>query len=171
MHVRPATLEDAEAITRIHIASWLAHYRGILPDEVLDGLSFEDRLAQRQKRLREPSPGVWNWVVEDRGALRGWGALGPARADDNGDLGDPAGELYAIYLDPSQVGQGYGRALWTRMLEVARAESDWTEIVLWVLTENALAQRFYRAAGFVEDERVAHQAHMGSRTLRMRRAL
>ena len=43
MILRDATESDIEPLVRLHIASWQAAYRGILPDEVLDHLSLEKR--------------------------------------------------------------------------------------------------------------------------------
>ena len=43
MEVRWATADDAAAIAAVHIASWRAAYRGLLPDAVLDSLSLEAR--------------------------------------------------------------------------------------------------------------------------------
>jgi hypothetical protein len=37
--------DDAEAIARVHVDSWRTTYQGILPDEVLAGLSVERRRA------------------------------------------------------------------------------------------------------------------------------
>jgi hypothetical protein len=36
--VRRATLDDAPAIARVHVAAWQRAYRGQMPDAVLDGL-------------------------------------------------------------------------------------------------------------------------------------
>jgi len=41
--IRPATPEDARAIAEVHVASWRYAYRGLLPDDVLDRLSVEER--------------------------------------------------------------------------------------------------------------------------------
>jgi hypothetical protein len=41
--IRWASFEDARAIAAIHIASWHAAYRGLMPDEVLDALTIAKR--------------------------------------------------------------------------------------------------------------------------------
>ncbi|MCL4528655.1 MAG: GNAT family N-acetyltransferase, partial [Chloroflexi bacterium] len=41
--IRPAVPNDVDAIARVHIDSWLTTYRGLIPDAVLDNLSFERR--------------------------------------------------------------------------------------------------------------------------------
>jgi hypothetical protein len=39
--VRPATPDDADAIASVHVRSWQAAYRGIVPDAMLDALSIQ----------------------------------------------------------------------------------------------------------------------------------
>ena len=175
--IRPATVEDAEGITRCHIGGWQVHYRGILPDAVLDAIDFDERLALRSRMLAEDvaaSEGDEgrrrrNWVLEEEGRIRGWVADGPERDED---LGPGTCELYAIYLDPKRVGQGYGRALMQDCLARAAA-AGYDEMVMWVLAGNERARRFYAAAGFRNDERVpaALFGDTGATKLRMRREL
>jgi len=43
MLLRPAQPADAAAVARVHVRSWQVAYRGLLPDEYLDGLQPEDR--------------------------------------------------------------------------------------------------------------------------------
>src|SRR3984885_11964090 len=43
MLLRPAEPEDAMAVARVHVRSWQAAYRALLPDDYLDQLRPEDR--------------------------------------------------------------------------------------------------------------------------------
>lgn len=43
MNIRKARLKDAEGIARVHVDSWRTTYRGIIPDDYLNGLSYEQR--------------------------------------------------------------------------------------------------------------------------------
>ena len=145
--IRPATLGDAGAIGTLHARSWKHAYRGILPDAVLDAITVEAWVERRRKAL----------------------GTAPARADD---LGPETIELLAIYLDPEDVGRSYGR----RLIEHALAdgvEQGFAEMTMWVLAGNERAQRYYRKAGFVPDERVEPEefGDTGSLKLRMRRSL
>lgn len=168
--IRSARPEDAEGITRCHVGGWKVHYRGILPDTYLDAIDYEERLAIRKQALLEESrPGVENWVLEEDGRIRGWAATGPAR---DADLDDTTLELYAIYLDPTCVGRGYGRALMEHCLAAAIARGG-THMVMWVLTGNDRARRFYAAAGFEPDPRREPEAFRdtGQTKLRLHRPL
>lgn len=167
--IRAATLADAEAIGRIHLASWQAAYRGVLPDALLDGLDLAERIARRRAALAAPAPGSRDWVIVEADDVIGWASTGPARDDD---LGPASYELYAIYLAPTQVGTGAGRALMTHALADA-GDRGFDEMTMWVLRGNDRALRFYAAAGFAPDPRVAPTPYgeTGVQKLRMVRRL
>jgi hypothetical protein len=42
-NIRPAAVHDARAIAEVHVESWKSTYRGIFPDDLLNGLSVEKR--------------------------------------------------------------------------------------------------------------------------------
>jgi hypothetical protein len=44
VHVRPARPDDAAAVAGVHVRSWQAGYRGLLPDAYLEALRPEDRM-------------------------------------------------------------------------------------------------------------------------------
>ena len=54
--IRPARPEDSEAIGRVHIAAWQAAYRGLMPDEFLDGLDGTAR-GERWHSALSAGPG------------------------------------------------------------------------------------------------------------------
>ncbi|HEX4907667.1 MAG TPA: GNAT family N-acetyltransferase, partial [Actinomycetes bacterium] len=103
-------------------------------------------------------------VAERAGKVIGFAVVGPSR-DPEG-----AGELYAINLDPAHWGTGAGRALLqAAQAELARLGVD--ETVLWVLTGNARARRFYEIAGWAADgaERTREVFGVTVREVRYRR--
>jgi hypothetical protein len=65
-------------------------------------------------------------------------------------LAGETGEVYAIYLAPAAWSTGAGRALMDTALNGLRA-GGYQRVVLWVLTGNARARRFYEKAGFAPD--------------------
>ena len=87
-------------------------------------------------------------MAEDgRGRITGFSSGGPSR---NPEL-PYQGELYAIYVLDSYQGAGTGRALMMAVVEeLARRGMD--SMLLWVLSENAPARRFYERMGgqFIE---------------------
>lgn len=72
------------------------------PDEYLDGLRAEDRMARYT--FGETGTGLITIVAVDDGILCGFATTGPAQDDD---VQGP-GEVYALYVDPGAWGRGSG---------------------------------------------------------------
>jgi GNAT superfamily N-acetyltransferase len=146
--IRVAQVGDAEAIARVHVAGWQRAYRGLLPDEFLDALSWEQRFPGWVDRLDPAPTGPGGTLVAgDGGAVIGFASIGPARDTDRARPGH--WELYAIYLDPARWGRGDG----SQLLAAASATipSGVRDVSLWVLDGNSRARRFYERHGFAAD--------------------
>jgi len=50
MNIRKAKISDAKGISIVHIDSWLSTYKGIMPDERLEQLSYK-----KGEKKMEPS--------------------------------------------------------------------------------------------------------------------
>ncbi len=145
--VRRAVPDDADAIARIHVETWRAAYAGLLPDHVLASLDVEARRQTWRGWLaRDARPGAATLVAESDATVVGFASTGPARDEE------ATGELYAIYVEPDHWGTGAGRLL-LEHAEAALREDGYGAALLWVLEGNERAERFYRAAGWVEDGR------------------
>lgn len=145
MNVRPARPEDARRMAEIHVETWRATYPGMMPQEVLDGLSVDDRERNWQEWI--PHPETTAFVAELDGEIVGFVGVGPSWSNPG------IGEIYSIYVTPAAQGRGAGRAL---IDAGVRALSErWDEATLWVATENPRARRFYERYGWeVDGERV-----------------
>jgi ribosomal protein S18 acetylase RimI-like enzyme len=144
--IREAAPTDARAIADVHVASWRWAYRGQLSDDLLDGLSVEEREAMWRRGLeRDDVPRTF--VAERDGAVVGFVSVGPPE-----DAGAPVGtgELYAIYLLEDAAGLGVGRALFATG-EQALRDAGYERAFLWVLASNERARRFYERAGWTWD--------------------
>lgn len=141
--IRRARVEDAAAITEVHLGGWRAAYRGIMPDSVLDELDWEARRARWHDNLAN---GARCLVWESDGAVAGFAGFGPCRDDDR--VG--SGEVYALYVAPSAWGSGVAAPLFSAALDALRDEG-YEGGVLWVLRDNARARRFYEKAGCTFD--------------------
>ena len=166
MLLRPARPGDELAVAGVHVRAWQSGYRGILSDAFLDGLSIEDRA--RRYTFGAPEPERPRTIVaEEGGAILGFAATAPA-----GDA-PGAGELAALYVEPTAWGRGVGREL----IAAARArlvEQGFGEAVLWLMVGNERAARFYAADGWrpEADSRCAGQAWGAAfEKIRYRRAL
>jgi len=142
---RTATPEDAAAVAGVHVRSWQVAYRGLFPDEYLDGLRAEDRMARYT--FGETGTGLTTIVAVDDGTLCGFATTGPAQDDDV----EGAGEVYALYVDPGAWGRGVGRLLMAEARTDIGRHRGCSQAVLWVLVGNRRAQHFYRADGWLPD--------------------
>lgn len=145
MLLRLAQPADALAVARVHVRSWQAAYRGLMPDAYLDALRPEDRAARYNFASADPAE-PRTLLLETDGVVCGFATTMPSR--------DPAtsnhGELCALYVDPDHWGRGYGVAL----IEESRrhlSASGFSSALLWLLEGNARADRFYRADAWLPD--------------------
>jgi ribosomal protein S18 acetylase RimI-like enzyme len=141
MRVRVARLSDARAIAEVHVASWLATYRGLVSDRVLDELTVETREGLWRETLADPESFVFVAEKDDRVV---------------GLCAGKHGEIGATYVHPDHVRSGVGTALLTAALHTLR-ESGSDAVVLWVFEANTPAVSFYERHGFAPDgERTTH---------------
>jgi GNAT superfamily N-acetyltransferase len=94
-------------------------------------------------RRAPENPDTRVFVAKGHDRVVGFAAVGPAR----GSEGD--GELYSIYVLPSEWDTGTGRALMDAAVEWLAAR--FAEAILWVAARNPRARRFYEAGGWVAD--------------------
>jgi ribosomal protein S18 acetylase RimI-like enzyme len=150
--VRPAAIDDAAAIARVHVASWRTTYRGLLPDDFLASLGEEPYTERWTRVIGDGSSRVFVVDEQRRGQPRrpsdndivGFASCGRERA---GEVGF-AGELYAIYVLDSAQRQGYGREL-VRAVAGALREMRLEDMIVWVLRDNTPARHFYERLGGV----------------------
>ena len=145
MLLRLAEPENAMAVARVHVRSWQAAYRAILPDEYLDRLRPEDRAEKYDLATRDPAKPQTRIATED-GRVLGFATTMPS-----GDQNTPGhGELCALYVDPEHWGRGIGAAL-VADARARLAGLGFEHALLWVLTGNVRAESFYRRDGWVCD--------------------
>lgn len=153
--IRSATVADARAIAEVHVEGWRWGYRGLLPDAVIDAIDVADRERQWVTGFTDDwRDGDACVVAEREGRIVGFAACGPA-ADEHVAPPAHAGEVYSIYLRDGVQGTGVGRALFAEA-ERALRDHGFERAVLWVLEDNALARRFYEAAGWRWDGTRSH---------------
>jgi ribosomal protein S18 acetylase RimI-like enzyme len=153
-YVRPARPEDAGRLAVVHVRSWQAAYRGLLPQEYLDGLDPADRVERWQNILAVvaeagqsggPLRGVVAAVADE--IICGFALFGPTRDQD--EDAQRTGEVSAIYLLPETWSRGLGRLM---MAEAVRQlAAGYAQATLWVLDSNDRARRFYARNGWAQD--------------------
>ena len=145
MLLRPAEPDDAIAVARVHVRAWQAGYRGLLPQDYLDGLRVEDRA--RRYDFANPDPRRPATLVAVEGdVIRGFATTMPA-----GDADMPeCGEVCALYVAPEWWGRGVGAALISAARDRLRTQG-FREAVLWLLAGNDRGARFYSRDGWQTD--------------------
>ena len=110
--IRPAETSDASAIAAVHVASWEASYRGIIPDVEFEKRPLSRRVVQWTEWLGKsdrPTFVACDSAGEVFGFAGGW-------LIDRAEYGFDS-YLATLYLFPHVKGQGIGRALLAAIAE------------------------------------------------------
>jgi len=154
--IRDATNADAVAMGRLHVRAWQGAYRGVMPDEYLDDLEADDRIAFWRGRVSPTDlPPILVAVVT--GEVVGFAAFGEEQGSTHPG---ECGELYAMNIDPAHWRRGIGRALLRDVTE-ALVASGYPEAVLWVVPENERARGLYESEGWTPDGAISADEILG----------
>ncbi len=146
MRIRSAEPSDAMEVANVHVRSWQAAYRGLLPDVYLDVLRAEDRSGRYDFTTTDPSNPHTIVAAGPDGAILGFATT---CADRDGELAN-SGELCALYVDPTywrcRVGTSLIVAARSRLIELG-----FRTAYLWLLDGNLRGGRFYLLDGWAPD--------------------
>jgi ribosomal protein S18 acetylase RimI-like enzyme len=151
LNLRPAGLNDAGPIARVHVTTWRAAYAGLVPDTYLVGMTEVGQMRLWRRLLGRPQAEETILVAEIESAASaasaggpqvvGFGSCGPSRP-----YGLPyRGEIFTLYVTDDWQGRGIGRAL-IRALFVDLVARGSRDALIWVLSANP-ARFFYEAVG------------------------
>ena len=149
--IRPAVVDDADEMGRIHVAAWRTAYEGVMPAPFLEGLD-ETPSADRWRAVLAgevtPPDGlrVDVLVAEAAGRVVAMASFGDGR-DRLPD--DPTGELWMLNAHPDAFGSGAATALAAEVNR--RLAIDHEQAFLWVVDDNPRARRFYEREGWRPD--------------------
>jgi L-amino acid N-acyltransferase YncA len=135
--VRPSAEDDVPTITRIyahHVLHGLASFEEIPPDE-------SELAARRREVLRHGLPYL---AAEQAGEVVGYCYAAPYRARSayRFTIED------SVYIDAGRVGQGIGRALLSRLIDICE-QGPWRQMIAVIGdSENHASIRLHRAEGF-----------------------
>ena len=166
--IRRAGLDDATSIAKVHVAAWKAAYEGLFDGAAMARRSVQIRADQWHRGLAWPEErGFLVWVAENEGQIVGFISAGPS---EDSQAPSDVGEIFTLYLEPTCIGQGFGRALMLESLDELKRRG-FKEVILWVLADNSRARRFYEAAGLTWDgtERIKEKNGWKHRDVRYRR--
>jgi len=138
--LRPATVDDAERIAELHIASWRSTYLQEMPASYLDSMDVAARTVRWQQQLQQ---GMKVLVAVDSGELTGYVSSGPSH--ETGSAGR-VWEIYNLHIHSSYKRQGIGSLLFAGAVRLG-AEMGAAELTLLVVDSNSGARSFYEGHG------------------------
>lgn len=133
--------DDRLAVSKVYEDSWKYAYKGIVPQDYLDGIPEGQWTSHIEQAGRK------NLVMLQDGIIVGTTGFGRSRMAQM----DGWGEIISLYFLPEYMGMGHGRSL----LQAAVTELNkmgFDKVYLWVLEENQNARHFYEKYGFVQTD-------------------
>lgn len=149
--IRPATMADATAMAQVMVDTWLAAHRGQVPDgqwqRRREEWSYADSERGWRNLLTEIADGSNTEdcvyvAVTDGGEVVGVAVGCPAESD----LLPNAAEVSALYVRPTQQGQGFGGQL-VAAIAAHQATLGRQALLIGCLVTNTPARQFYEALG------------------------
>lgn len=138
--IRDAVAGDASAVTALHVASWRANYRGVLPDTYLNEEAERERASHWRKSLNALAAKDVVLVAAEGSQLQGFISVYWRKE---------AG--YDAYLDnlhvrPGLNGSGLGRRLLAAAVQ-RMIDHGAGNLCLWAFDQNQRAISFYERLG------------------------
>lgn len=138
--IRSPHPSDVNAIAELHHRCWGQTYAALLPPEVWETVTVQDRREFWRTLLASEESGRWLRVADLGGELVGFAVA--SLQEPQADL--PSRQLHSLYVLADHHGCGTGQQLLDAVVGGEPAQ-------LWVAEPNARARAFYRRNGFVED--------------------
>ncbi|HUO93880.1 MAG TPA: GNAT family N-acetyltransferase [Rhizomicrobium sp.] len=141
LSVRTARQDDGEAVARVYVDAWRDTYPGILPTELLRGMSVRVQAGRWRAAI---AGGSRERVLVAEGQGHGVIGMTSLGAAQDRALGYD-GEIYTLYVSPDFFGHGIGTHLLRAGFGALRA-AGFTSCVIWAHARNP-ARFFYEAMG------------------------
>jgi ribosomal protein S18 acetylase RimI-like enzyme len=142
--IRPARVEEADALAELHYAAWKVGYQDSMPEAVMQALDLEEFYPRWRYRLSPEGAGHRILVAEEGGKLVGFTTYGASR--EAMQIPSAYAEIYTLYVHPNVWGQGVGGRLMKSVFQQLIQE-EIKGCFLWVLKSNTRARLFYEHLG------------------------
>ena len=151
INIRDIKKEDIPQVVDIQISGWRTAYKGIIDDEYLENMNYEERIKMRQKDYKETG-----FIVAEHDNE----VVGFCRYTDNmektPETPEVDCELRALYVKPELKHNGIGKKMFQYAVNEFKNIGK-TKMVLWCLKDNVLARKFYeKMGGIIIKERLIH---------------
>lgn len=144
MKIREANISDEKGIGKVHVDSWLSTYKGLIPDEKLNQLSYKKSEKKWKQNIENSlrSPEEILLVAEVDGEI-----IGFCNGGLNKDIKTQEYQscLSAIYILKEFQRKGIGKNLISKFVEYIQ-KLNLNSMLIWVLEENQ-SRAFYEKMG------------------------
>lgn len=163
--IRLAVPADATDMAEVHMCSWDAAYKDIIPAEYIRKKNAT-RPDLYKRVITEANKNTY--VIQHNGKTIG---IMKVASPMDTDVGVDFYELHYIYLHPDYFRQGIGTRAIEYAFDIARSLGK-RYMTVWVLAENKNTINFYEKCGFKVDG-ISSERDFGKilKSIRMRRAL
>ncbi|KGR76546.1 GNAT family N-acetyltransferase [Ureibacillus manganicus] len=130
MNIRKATKDDAKGIAKVHVDSWRTTYKGIISEEFLNNLSYEQRTELWIRNLSQTE----NYVIvaeNSEGEIVGFAVFAKRETNTVSNSTD----LTSIYLLEEYQGKGIGKALLKELFSQIK-QQGYEKVFVDVLDKN-----------------------------------
>jgi GNAT superfamily N-acetyltransferase len=140
VEIRVATIDDAKGIAKVHVDSWRTTYKGIIPEDFLNNLSYEQRTELWIRNISRTD----NYIIvaEDyEGKIIGFADCWKRETNTVPNSTD----LTSIYLLEAYQGKGIGKMLLKQLFLNVKTQG-YQKVFVEVLEENKTCS-FYEHFG------------------------
>lgn len=141
--IREGKLSDADQISKIKVESWKETYKNLMPDNVLEDITFE---KEKEKFINKF--GKRRIVVyEENDEILGYSFFGKRQNLIQENMADYTSEIYALYIKNDYRRKGVGTKIIQHICNTLKEENN-DKVLLWCLKGNQGAIDFYKKNGF-----------------------
>ena len=138
--IREAKIDDAIQIGKVQVDSWKTGYKSFVPKDILNNLSYDERISFWQSAVRFNSSYKRIYCALQDDKIIGFAhfGLGPNKHKYKGELRD-------IHVLHEHRGKGIGRTLFYKGINHFVAKNV-NSLIVWVFIENSY-RKFYEKMG------------------------
>lgn len=143
MNIRKATPYDIELIGKIYVDSWKVTYNGMVAQEYLEALSYQDA-ENKWKRFLNNKDHILLVAESD------YRVIGFVAGCSTGVANQA--ELYALYVDINLKNKGVGSKLLAALI-IELKNVKMQSLIVWAMAKNIKAISYYKYKGAIEYQR------------------
>lgn len=155
--IRLARPEDARGIATVQSESWKFAYRGVF-DEIAFQEPFDQKIKRWSRSLTSSKSQSVTFATLDDAGVVGFCTVGSWRHGNE----QGCTELRALYVMPTHMGMGVGRALMNKAKAFARDQGA-DRMLVNVLDENGPARLFYEHHGMILRDDMSFPIRVGAK--------